>query len=96
MVGIGGNSSISRSVSKIVNRTNNCGGNKKAGLPSLVGQSQPNRNYIKINALPRRGQMFVVSSVNQLGGIGRWSSMVKAPADGVNKAAIMKMKKNCK
>lgn len=95
MVGIGGHSIVSRSVAKIINRTNNCGGNKKAGLPPLIGQSQPNRNHIKINAFPRNGQKFVISSVNQLGGIGRTSSMVRVPADGVNKSALMRMRFNC-
>ena len=32
---------------KIVNRTNNCGGNKKAGLPSLTGYSGRLHRHVK-------------------------------------------------
>jgi hypothetical protein len=84
-------SSLTRGSAKIVNRAT-AGGNKKAGLPSLIGRSQPLSNHIKTKAFPRNGQKFVISSVNQMGGIGRVQSMTQAPADGVNKNVIYAMK----
>ena len=43
---------IIRNISSIVNRTNNCGGNKKAGLaPSVGGRSRFAMKTVKVNAV---------------------------------------------
>ena len=89
-----GQSSLSRGTAKIVNRQN-CGGNKKAGLPSTIGRgAQPLSNHIKTNTHPR-SKVFFVSSANQIGGIGNVQSMSKSPADGVNMATILRMRLKC-
>ena len=81
---------------KIINNTNNCGGNKKAGLPSLIGHQAPYRRWIKTNCYPDPTDPFVISSVNQLGGVGRVQSMMKQPADGVNRNKLRSMQSKCK
>ena len=84
------------SSAKIVNRTNNCGGNKKAGLPSLVGRQRQFADAIKTRCYPHPKAPFVISSANQIGGIGRGRSMMNQPADGVNRHRLLNMRSQCK
>tara|TARA_B100001093_G_scaffold472900_1_gene496390 strand:+ start:1619 stop:1933 length:315 start_codon:yes stop_codon:yes gene_type:complete len=75
----------------IINRTNNLGGNKKAGLPGsrpastwhhALGKSGHANGYTK--------GLFNVSFANQVGGIGNRYAV----ADGINKTLIKeKLKK---
>lgn len=79
---------------KLANRTNNCGGNKKAGIPSTIGRPRWIADEIKSRAWPT--QPFVISKTNVLsGGVGRHQNMFRAPADGVNIAALNANKVKC-
>jgi len=91
-----GQVALLKGTAKIVNRTNNCGGNKKAGLPSLVGRQRQFADAIKTNCYPGPNAPFVISSANQLGGIGRSRSMMSQPADGVNRHKLVNMRSKCK
>ena len=82
---------------KIVTKGNNCGGNKKAGLPRTWGiNGQPNYNAIKSRAVPSTTKPFVISQVNQLGGVGRFRNQSVPSADSVNKNYVLSMQKHCK
>jgi len=91
-----GQVALLKGTAKIVNRTNNCGGNKKAGLPSLIGRQRQFADAIKTNCYPVPKAPFVISSANQIGGIGRGRSMMNQPADGVNRNALKGMRSQCK
>ena len=91
-----GQVALLKGTAKIVNRTNNCGGNKKAGLPSLIGRQRQFAAAIKTRCYPDPKAPFVISSANQLGGIGRVQSMMKQPADGVNRHRLLNMTSKCK
>jgi hypothetical protein len=56
---------------------NNGGGSKKQGLPTSVGRQQNN------NGRSYGTNRDVVFCINQLGGVGRKSSMFSSTADGV-------------
>ena len=83
------------------------GGDKKAGLvPTATGQmlSMPFAWRAALGGLATRGngrgnggnQIFKISTVNQLGGIGRMRTMTAPPADGVQINAIKLGVKQCK
>ena len=76
-----------------------CGGNKKAGLPSLVGL-RPNIDLARrYRSYPSPNSEFYVSYANVLsGGVGRERAglMFRAPADGANRNVIMQQKHTCK
>ena len=74
---------------KIVNRTNNCGGNKKAGLPSLTGYSGHLHRHVKTECFPKPSDPFVISSTNTLSGVARRIS------SGVNTHALARMRIKC-
>jgi len=90
-----GQSALSRGTAKIANRTNNCGGNKKAGLPSTLGHKPAIARAIASKCFPDPNAPFVISRTNQHGGIGRVQSMMSAPSDGINLAAIKRMQIKC-
>ena len=82
------------------------GGDKKAGLaPNATGQilSQPFAWRSALGGLATAGngranggnQIFVISTVNQLGGIGRKNSMTLGNADGINLNTINQRAKDC-
>ena len=82
------------------------GGDKKAGLvPNATGQilSQPFAWRAALGGLATPGngrgnggnQIFVISTVNQLGGIGRKNSMTLGNADGVNLNSIRQRARDC-
>ena len=76
-----------------------CGGNSKAGLPSLVGLSPLADRAITGRSYPTPGSKFYISYANVLsGGVGRERAglMFKGVADGVNKNYILNEKKHCK
>lgn len=83
------------------------GGDKKAGLvPTATGQmlSQPFAWRAALGGLATHGngrgnggnKVFKISTVNQLGGIGRHRTMTGPPADGVQKNAILAGARNCR
>jgi hypothetical protein len=85
-----------RASQKILNRTNVCGGHKKAGIPSLVGRPVYISDYIKTRCSPNPSNPFPISSTNVLsGGVGRYQNMFKNPADGVNRAKLQKDRQMC-
>lgn len=92
-------------VSRMITRCQG-GGDKKAGLvPTATGQmlSQPFAWRAALGGLATKGngranggnKVFKISTVNQLGGIGRYRSMTGQPADGVNRNAIIIGATNC-
>jgi len=89
-----GQVALLKGTAKIVNIPT-CGGNKKAGLPSLIGRQRQFADAIKTNCYPDPNAPFVISSVNQIGGIGRGRSMMLQPADGVNRDVLNRMKSQC-
>lgn len=98
----------SRAIAYKASITNQCqgGGNKKAGLvPTATGQmlSIPFawRKALGGIATPGNGRanggnkVFVISTVNQLSGIGNMRSMIALSADGVQKNSIIAEAKKC-
>jgi hypothetical protein len=97
---MGGNPNSTRGIrggtgsNRLENRTNNCGGHKKQGIPSTVGKRRQLVDAIKSNAQPTTP--FFISNTNVLsGGVGRYQSMFRAPADGVNVAALNADRARC-
>ena len=85
-----------RASSKLLNRTNICGGNKKAGIPSTIGRPRFLVDYITTRTSPSKANPFPISSVNVLsGGVGRHHTMFKNPADGVNAAKLQNDRNLC-
>ncbi len=68
---------------------NNCGGNKKAGLPSLTGYSGHLHRHVKTECYPNPKDPFVISSTNTLSGVARRIS------SGVNTNALNRMRIKC-
>jgi len=88
------NSSVGRASSKLLNRTNICGGNKKPGNPSTVGKSRQLTDAIQRKAWSHGP--FIISSTNVLsGGVGRHQSMFRAPADSTNMQSIQAQRVLC-
>lgn len=82
---------------KLENRTNNCGGNKKPGIPSTVGKRRQLVDEIKTRATAMYNAPFIISTTNVLsGGVGKHQSMFRAPADGVNRSSLNMNMKLCK
>jgi len=82
---------------KLENRTNNCGGNKKPGIPSTVGKRVALVHEIQSRATPLHNAPFIISTTNVLsGGVGKHQSMFRAPADGVNRMSLNMNMKLCK